>query len=70
MVDERFLNEFLLPEDAADGLVVGEFGELEEQGVVDGGFGLFFWLCESLVHESRGKGGACMQDVGCRMQVG
>jgi len=38
------LHEFAFPEDAADGLVVGEFREFEEQGVGDGGFGFFVGL--------------------------
>jgi hypothetical protein len=41
---QRLLNSLLVSEDTADRLVVEEFGELEEQGVVDGWLGLLIGL--------------------------
>lgn len=43
-LQEWLLDHFLLLQNAADGLVVDELGELEEEGVEDGGLVLFVGL--------------------------
>ena len=43
-LDQRLLNSLLVSEETADRLVVEEFGELEEKGVVDGWLGLLIGL--------------------------
>lgn len=43
-LDQGLVEELLLAEDAADGLVVDVLGQLEQESVVDGRLGLFFGL--------------------------
>jgi hypothetical protein len=43
-VHERLFEELLLAHDTTNGLVVGEFGKLENESVEDGGLGFLIGL--------------------------
>jgi len=43
-IQERFIEQLLLPEHTSNRLVVRKLGQLKQEGVEDGGLGLFFGL--------------------------